>query len=75
MNVLKNMAQAVWGVCEPKPWKQRPAGRIRIKIRARELAVVYIKTANGIAGHYIAEADGFWMIGPQFGRNIREGGI
>jgi len=62
---------AVWGITEPKPWREVPAGKVRIRMRAGRFASAFVKTPTGITEYYIMADGDFWVLGFKCAQNIR----
>lgn len=61
----------IFGIVEPLPMEGFPPGKIRIRMRAKDIARAFVRTQDGIRGFYIKQENGKWKPGPEFGRNMR----
>lgn len=52
------------------PLEGFPEGRVRIRMRNRELVTVHVKTTDGIRKFLVAERNGKWVPGYEIGANI-----
>ena len=68
-----SLATIIHGIpAEVKPIKGLPSGtRYRLQLRARDVAHVYVKTADGIAKHLVRLDGKDWILGPCVGVNRR----
>jgi hypothetical protein len=62
-------ARIPFGAVDPKPLKDFPEGKARLRIRAEDFVKVRIKTKTGIREFYPHEVDGFWVPLFETGRN------
>jgi len=61
----------VWGVRDLKPIRTDIVGRQRLRMRRKNEAQLFIKTATGVRGFYLREDNGHWVPEIEFGRNVR----
>jgi hypothetical protein len=69
--MLSTGVSIVFGVVEPKPLKDFPEGRTRIKIRSRAVVVVYARTQTGIRAFAVHDNGAEWVPAFEFARNER----
>ena len=62
-------AKIPFGVVNPKPIKDFPEGKARLRIRNYDFVKVRVKTATGIREFYPHEVNGFWIPLFETGRN------
>lgn len=60
-----------FGVREPLPLRNFPPGRVRLRMRNRELMQAFVKTSDGIMEFIVKEQDGFWEPFAERNRNRR----
>lgn len=61
----------VFGVRDPKPVVGAPEGRQRIRMRLKDAARLFVKTADGLRGFYLSDEGDSWSVRSEFGRNFK----
>jgi hypothetical protein len=56
-----SMGGYIFGIQEPKPLRNFPEGRIRLRLRNMDFAKAFVKTADGIREYIIGEHNGYWV--------------
>ena len=73
MPAIIHGAPYFYGTSDPLPIAGLPAGaRYRLRMRARDFALCFVKTANGISEHYLLSDGEGWTLGPAVNRNHRQ---
>lgn len=60
MSFTVGTLNVVHGICEPKPARYFPAGRLRWKMEESSFVRAFIRTTSGLRVFYVQENDGFW---------------
>lgn len=60
-----------FGVQEPKPLKNFPPGKVRLRMRNNDFVHAYVKTSSSIRHFLVDEIDGFWVPILEQGANKR----
>ena len=61
----------LWGNAPVKPFSPPLEGKVRIRMRAKEIPTVFVKDASGIRRFCILDNGETWSLGPQLGENRR----
>ncbi len=68
--IHKTPGPLVFGVVEPKPLRDFPPGRARIRIRTQDWATVFIRPPEGgVRRFYVSEVNGAWVPALESGAN------
>ena len=71
MAIIIGNKGAIWGVQQPKPLKNFPEGRVKLKIRNTEFVTAFIKTDTGIRKFIVRDTGKSWEPLFEQGRNER----
>jgi predicted RNA-binding protein with PIN domain len=52
---------AIWGFNDPKPLKDFPAGRVKLRMRNDDFLTAFVKTSDGIRQFIVKDAGDFWV--------------
>lgn len=69
--VFKNSFKPVFGIQEPQPIVGAMPGKLRIRMRAKDVAKLFIKTEDGIRCFILKDCGDHWSPELEMARNHR----